>query len=180
MNEMINTILNRQTIRSYKSGQISDEQLDILMKAAKQAPSGRNGQPCHVRFVQNKEMLVEMNKDFKELVGYDTPAYTRWDVNPVYHNAPTFAVIFAENESYMDSGIMCENIVLAAEGLGLGTCIIASVGALFKENSEAGYKWRREWNIPESYKFQIAIAIGYPDEKPEWKPRFDDRIQVIK
>ena len=44
---------------------------------------------------ENREMLEQMNKDFKELVGYDTPAYTRWDVNPVYHNAPTFAVLFA-------------------------------------------------------------------------------------
>lgn len=180
MNSIIETILNRQTIRAYKSQQISDEELEILMKSAKQAPSGRNGQPCHLRFIQNKEMLVEMNKDFKELVGYETPAYTRWDTNPVYHNAPTFAVIFAENESYMDSGIMCENIVIAAESLGLGTCIIASVGSLFGADSEAGCKWKKKWNIPENYKFQIAIAIGYPDEKPERKPRFDDRIQVIK
>lgn len=180
MNEMIKTILKRQTIRSYKDEQISDEQLEILMKCAKQAPSGRNGQPCHLRFIQNREMLEEMNRDFKNFVGYDTPAYTRWDVNPVYHNAPTFAVIFAENESYTDSGIMCENIVLAAESLELGTCIIASVGALFSDECEAGLKWRKKWNIPENYKFQIAIAIGYPDEKPEPKPRFDDRIQVIK
>ena len=121
-----------------------------------------------------------MNTDFKELVGYDTPAYTRWDVNPVYHNAPTFAVLFAENESYMDGGIMCENICIAAQGLGLGTCIIASVGALFADGNAEGNKWKRAWDIPESYKFLIAIAIGYPDEKPEEKPRFDDRIKVIR
>ena len=60
---------------------------------------------------ETKEMLKEMNTDFKELVGYDTPAYTRWDTNPVYHNAPTFIVLFAEGESYMDGGIMCENIM---------------------------------------------------------------------
>lgn len=180
MNEVIKAILERQTIRSYKKEQISDEELDLLIQAAVKAPSGRNMQPCHVRFVQNGEMLSQMNTDFKELVGYDTPAYTRWDVNPVYHNAPTFAVIFSENDSHMDAGIMCENICIAAQGLGLGTCIIASVGALFDEGSEAGNKWKREWNVPENYKFMIAIAIGYPDEKPEPKPRFDDRIKVIR
>lgn len=83
MNEVIKAILERQTIRSYKKEQITDEQLNLLMQAAKKAPSGRNMQPCHVRFIQNKEMLDQMNTDFKELVGYDTPAYTRWDVNPV-------------------------------------------------------------------------------------------------
>lgn len=180
MNEVIKAILERQTIRSYKKEQITDEQLDLLMQAAKKAPSGRNMQSCHVRFIQNKEMLDQMNTDFKKLVGYDTPAYTRWDVNPVYHNAPTFAVLFAENESYMDGGIMCENICIAAQGLGLGTCIIASVGALFADGNAEGNKWKRAWDIPENYKFLIAVAIGYPDEKPEEKPRFDDRIKVIR
>lgn len=180
MNEVMKTILKRQTIREYKPEQITYEQLEALMQAALRAPSGRNGQPCHVRFVQNAEMLKEMNVDFKELVGYDTPAYTRWDTNPVYHNAPTFIVLFAEGESYMDGGIMCENICIAAEGMGLGTCIIASVGALFADGNEQGNKWKRAWDIPENYKFLIAIAVGYPDEKPEMKPRFEDRIKVIK
>lgn len=180
MNDVMKTILKRQTIRSYKNEQISDEQLEQLKLAALRAPSGRNTQPCHLRFVQNKQMLEEMNRDFKELVGYDAPAYTRWDVNPVYHGAPTFAVIFAEGGSYMDGGIMCENICIAAESMGLGTCIIASVGALFENGNEQGNKWKRAWNIPENYTFLIAAAIGYPDEKPEMKPRFDDRIEVIK
>ena len=42
MNEVIKAILERQTIRSYKKEQITDEQLDLLMQAAKKAPSGRN------------------------------------------------------------------------------------------------------------------------------------------
>lgn len=180
MNEVMNTILRRQTIRSYKNEQITDEQLDFLKEAALRAPSARNMQPCHVRFIQNREMLDKMNTDFKELVGYDTPAYTRWNINPVYHGAPTFAAIFAEGDSAMDGGIMCENICIAAESMRLGTCIIGSVGALFENGVADGVKWRKAWNIPENYKFIIAIAIGYPDEKPDMKPRFEDRIQVIK
>lgn len=180
MNDVMKAILGRQTIRSYKPEQISDEQLDLLCRAAKQAPSGRNTQPCHVRFIQNKEMLDEMNRDFKEFVGYDTPAYTRWQTNPVYHNAPTLAVLFSEGNSAMDGGIMCENICIAAQSLGLGTCIIGSLGALFKEDSPAGIKWRRAWNIPYNYRYLIAVAVGYPDEKPDMKPRFDDRIEIIR
>ncbi len=180
MNNVLDTILKRQTIREYKPEQITEEQLEGLKAAALRAPSGRNGQPCHVRFIQNADMLKQMNTDFKELVGYDTPAYTRWDTNPVYHNAPTFVAIFAEGESNMDGGIMCENICIAAEGMGLGTCIIGSVGALFADGNEQGNKWKRKWNIPENYKFLIAIAVGYPNETPEMKPRFEDRIEVIR
>lgn len=180
MNEVIKTILKRQTIRSYKKEQITDGELELLRQAALRAPSGRNMQPCHVRFIQSSKMLDEMNTDFKELVGYDTPAYTRWDVNPVYHGAPTLAVIFAEGDSGMDGGIMCENICIAAEGIGLGTCIIGSLGALFESGNVNGNKWKQAWNIPQNYKFLIAVAIGYPDECPEMKPRFNDRIQVIE
>ncbi len=178
MNETINSILSRQTIRSYKPEQITDDELEIIKKAATAAPSARNMQPCHVRFIQNKQYLDDINTDFKEVVGYDTPAYTRWDVNPVYQTAPTLALIFAEGESYMDAGIMVENIAIAAQGIGLGTCIIGSIGALFED--ERSLKWKRICDIPDDYKFQIAVAIGYPDEKPEQKPRFDDRIKVIK
>lgn len=178
MNETINNILSRQTIRSYKKEQISDDALDTIIKSAVKAPSARNMQPCHVRFIQNHDYLEGMNKDFKEVVGYDTPAYTRWDVNPVYQTAPTLALIFAEHDEGINAGIMCENIVIAAQSLSLGTCIIGSIGALFED--ERANKWKKLFDIPENYKFQIAIAIGIPDEKPEMKPRFDDRIKVIK
>ena len=178
MNETIKSIMLRQTVRQYKNEQIKDDELEIIKKAAIAAPSARNMQPCHIRFIQNKEYLDGMNTDFKEVVGYDTPAYTRWDVNPVYQTAPTLALIFADGEHYMDAGIMVENIAIAAQGIGLGTCIIGSIGALFED--ERAKKWKTLFDIPQSFKFQIAVAIGYPDEKPEPKPRFSDRIKVIK
>lgn len=177
VNETTNAIFSRQTIREYKKEQISSEQLETLMHAALMAPSGRNGQPCHVRFIQNAEMLHEMHIDFKNYVGWDTPVHTRSDKNPFYHNAPTFVIIFADGNYDMDAGIMTENICICAQSLGLGTCIVASAGALFK--SPESSKWKARLNIPEDFVFLIGICIGYPDEKPEQKPRFDDRIEII-
>ncbi len=177
-NEVTDAIFRRQTIREYKREQITDEMLETLKEAARLAPSGRNMQPCHVRFVQNAQMLHEMHIDFKNLVGWDTPAYTRADTNPFYHNAPTFVFIYAENDSSMDAGIMAENICIAAEGMGLGACIVGSAGALF--NDEAGKKWNEKLRIPRDYRYQIGICVGYPDENPPRKPRFDDRIEVIR
>lgn len=177
-NAVTDAIIARQTIRDYKREQITDEMLETLKEAAKCAPSGRNMQPCHVRFVQNAEMLHGMHLVFKNLVGWDTPAYTRADTNPFYHNAPTFVLIYAENDSAMDAGIMAENICIAAEGMGLGTCIVGSAGALF--NDEAGKKWNEQLHIPRHFRYQIGICVGYPDEQPPRKPRFDDRIEVIR
>ncbi|MCL2508787.1 MAG: nitroreductase family protein [Oscillospiraceae bacterium] len=178
LNEVTKAIFGRQTVREYKPEQISGEQLQTLINAALLAPSGRNSQPCHVRFLQNADMLRGMQIDFKNLVGWDTPVHTRSDKNPFYHNAPTFALIFAEGQSHMDGGIMAENICIAAQGIGLGTCLVGSAGALF--NAPEGVKWKLKMNIPGDYVYLIGICIGYPDEKPEQKPRIEDRIQVIR
>ncbi|MBQ7542295.1 MAG: nitroreductase family protein [Clostridia bacterium] len=177
-NTVTDAILSRQTIRAYKREQISEEMLETLMQAAKAAPSGRNMQPCYVRFVQDADMLHEMHIDFKNLVGWDTPAYTRSDTNPFYHNAPMFVFIYAANDSAMDAGIMTENICIAAEGMGLGTCIVGSAGALF--NDESGKKWNEKLHVPRDFRYQIGVCVGYPDETPPRKPRFDDRIEVIR
>lgn len=177
-NETIDNILTRRTVREYTDEQISEEQLETLLECAMWAPSGRNGQPCHVRVVQSKAILDEMNKDFKNLVGWDTPAYTNWDKNPFYQNAPTVFFIYAEGDSHMDGGIMVENIALAAKGLGLGSVIIGSIGGLLSEKE--GIKWKQKFDIPEDYKFLIAIAVGHGCEEPVPKPRKKEQFKVIK
>lgn len=177
-NETIDNILTRRTIRDYTPVQVTDEQLETLLECAMWAPSGRNGQPCHVRVVQSKEMLDEMNVDFKNLVGWDTPAYTNWDKNPFYQNAPTVFFIYAEGNSHMDAGIMVENIAIAAKGMGLGSVIIASIGGLL--NEKEGIKWKQKLDIPDDYKFLIAIAVGNGCEDPAPKPRKKEQFRVIK
>jgi len=177
-NPVLQAIFLRQTIREYTSQPLSETELDALSRAAIQAPSGRNSQPCHLRFVCSSDMLAQMNRDFRDHIGWDTPAYTRSEKNPFYHNAPVFSFIFAEHDSAVNAGIMAENLCIAAKGLGLGSCIAASVGALF--GSPKAAQWKAALDIPENYRFQIGVCIGHPDETPEPKPRFADRVQIIR
>jgi nitroreductase len=178
VNETIKHILARQSVREYKDILLTREQLDTLAAAALQAPSGRNSQPIHARFLQNADILAQMQVDFKNIVGWNTPVHTRSDKNPFYHNAPAFAFLFAEGDSLMDAGIMVQNIAVAAQSLGLGTCIVASVGALFADIA-AGTKWRAALDIPKDYVFMIGICIGVPDEIPERKTRKQEQIAVL-
>ena len=178
-NPTVDAILNRRTIREYKAEQLTQAQLETLMAAAMMAPSGRNSQPCHVRFIQSAEMLQKMQIDFKNIVGWDTPVHTRSDKNPFYHNAPTFAAIFAQGESYMDGGIMAENICIAAQSLGLGSCIVASAGALFNDPGK-GPEWKEAIGIPKDFLFLIGICVGLPDEVPERKPRDESNYKVVR
>lgn len=178
-NEVTDAVLTRQTVREYKPVMLTDAQLDTLTAAAMMSPSGRNSQPCHVRFICNDAMLRQMQIDFKNIVGWDTPVHTRSDKNPFYHNAPVFAAIFAPPGSQTDAGIMAENICIAAKGLGLGTCIVGSVGALF-DDADRGAYWRGEIDIPVDFQYMIGVAIGEPGEVPEQKPRDPSRYKIIR
>lgn len=176
-NDATNAVFQRQSVREYKDRELTRDELDTLSLAALKAPSARNLQPCIVRFVTNKTMLDEMNADFKDLVGHDTPAYSRYDTNPVYHNAPVTAFIFSENGSKIDAGIMVENLAVCAKGIGLDSVIILSIAPLF--DSPYSEKWKEKLDVPSQYGFDIAISIGEGDEAPPEKPRFDDRIKFI-
>ena len=90
-----------------------------------------------------------------------------------------YAAIFAKPGSQMDAGIMVENICIAAKGLGLGTCIVGSAGALFDDADKGAY-WRGEIDIPVDLQYMIGVAIGVPDEVPEQKPRDPSHYKTIR
>ena len=177
MNPVIEAILKRRTIRAYKDTPLSDEVLGTLLDCAMWAPSGRNSQPCHVRVIRDKALLEELDTDFWSKVGRGTPAYTRCEVNPVYQGAPALFLIYTPTEDQMNSGLAAENIAIAAEGLGLGSCIIASVGSLLR--AEEGEKWKKIIDIPGNFKFQIAVAVGEKDEEPAPKERKPENFRIV-
>ncbi len=177
MNPVVEAILKRRTIRAYKDIPLSDEVLQTLLDCAMWAPSGRNSQPCHVRVIRDMALLGELDNDFWAKVGRGTPAYTKCDVNPVYQGAPALFLIYTPTEDQMNSGLAAENIAIAAEGLGLGSCIIASVGSLLK--AEEGEKWKEIIDIPRDFKFQIAVAVGEKDEEPAPKERKPENFRIV-
>ena len=50
-NEVTKTIFERQSIREYTCEALTDDEIETLMNSAVRAPSARNLQPCHVRFI---------------------------------------------------------------------------------------------------------------------------------
>ena len=177
-NKVIENIMTRQTIREYTAEQVPDELLGTVLDAAIRAPSGRNTQPCHLRVVRSRALLDEMNTDFKNIVGWDTPAYTGWNIRPVYHNAPVFIFIVSAEKADMAAGLMAENIALAAKALGLGSCMVGSLGALFDDEAGAK-KWKKILEIPDDWCFDLGMTLGYPNEQPPFKERESGHIKFI-
>lgn len=184
-NAVVENILNRRSIRSYKAEQVSDAQLDTLIRCAIHAPSALNKQPWEVRIIQSPELLQAINAGFvryaegKNLPGSASKAHTQGF--SVFHGAPTLLVIAADEKnaySAVDCGLMGQNVLLAAQSMQLGTCVVGSVVAFL--NTPEAASLVSSLNLPEGYRLLYTIAVGYPNESPEAKPRDASKVQVIR
>lgn len=172
MNEVLSTIAARRSHRAYEQTQLTQEQIDILLKAGMDSPSAVNRQPWHFTVVQNQDLLREINKAVWEETMKATPENRSARFNDpafdVFYHAPTVIFISCDRENYwgqLDSGIACQNICLAAESLGLGTVILGMPRAAFQ--NEKGSDFRKALLFPETHDFAIAVAVGTPvDDKP--------------
>ncbi len=185
MNDVLRTIAARRSHRAYQETQLTDEQVQILLKAGMDAPSAVNRQPWHFTVVQNQALLKEINQAVWEETmkaapenrspRFKDPAFD------VFYHAPTVIFISADKENYwnhMDSGIACQNICLAAESIGLGTVILGMPRAAFQ--NEKAPQFRKALCFPETHEFTIAIAVGIPaDDKPAHLPA-PDRISFVR
>ncbi|MDR2812966.1 MAG: nitroreductase [Puniceicoccales bacterium] len=151
-NLVVETILNRSSVRSYKSDQIDGEALSVILKCGLRAPNGWNHQPWDIVYVQDKTFLDELNF-----------AITSDSNNSVFYHAPTVVFISGnrDDEYYAaDCPLAAENMVIAAASIGIGSCIIAYLSNFL--NSQAGQVYKERLSIPENYEVCIAVALGHP------------------
>ncbi len=173
---VIETIMARRSIRAYTDEIVPRETVAKILECGINAPSGMNRQTWEIRVVDNPEyingvsdILVAANPRFADRPGFKN----------MFNGATT--VIFVANDesaySAVDCGLLGENICIAAQAMGLGTCVMA--GALMVYNMPEAADYLAKLNIPEGYKLLYCIGLGYPDESPEAKPRDAGKIQYI-
>lgn len=173
MNQTIDTILKRRSIRSYQQKQISDEELDSVLQAALYAPSAMNQQSGKFVAVQNKEIMQRLVELGKKAVNSDK--------NPFY-GAPTVILVFSKKANIAptcDASLALENMFLAATSLNLGSCWIHCVNSIFK--TDEGKKLMLDMGISDEYMIVGSCILGYPEGKiPEALPRKKDLVIKIK
>lgn len=143
MNETINLIKNRRSIRQFKVQQIPDAELQTIMECAILAPNAMNQQKWHFSVIQNEDLLKRMSDITKENMvnsGVDFLASRGKDPNfNPYFGAPTIIFVTAEKEtrfSQLDAALASENILIAAESLNLGSHIMTSTEFLFSSDND--------------------------------------------
>jgi len=184
-NATIETILNRRSIRAYKPEQIKKEELEQIITCAINAPSALNKQPWQVTVVQNPELLKEINDGFiqfaKNQQMQGNASRSQEPGFSVFHGAPTVIVVsndVSNSFSQVDCGLLGQNILLSAESLGIGTCVVGGVVG-FLATSE-GENIVSKLALPEGYKPLYTITVGYKDQQPEAKPREISNVTVLE
>lgn len=186
-NEVLELIKKRRTTRAYKEEQIKDEELEAILEAGIWAPSGHNMQPWHFVVVQNKEIIDNLNIDTKEVMKeFPMEEFKKMANNEkfnIFYNAPTVVLALYDEKGLtpvQDISAATQNILLAAESIGVGSCWNGLLSLGFN-NEQMAEKYKKELNLPEGYKVNHAIVLGYAKTEILRGPaRKENNISYIK
>ena len=177
-NEVINTIMARRSVRKYLDKPVEHSKLELIAKAGINAPSARNWQYWAVRIIEDYKLIADVSEVYKkenaEAVARE-PGFKN-----MFRGAPNLICVCAPKDGGfdLDAGLMGQNMMLAAQSLGLGTCI--QTGPVrFLLQSEGAKPFLQRLDIPDDYKLLYVIAVGYPDEQPDAKPRDASKVKFI-
>ena len=178
-NQTIETIMSRRSIRQYKPQAVDRDTMQTSVECGINAPNGMNKQSWAIRVVDNPEYINGITEVFKKK-NQDRIANDP-NFKNMFRNAPT-VVFIANDSSYelsqIDCGLLGENMILAAQSMGIGSCCLGSpIRFMLTEPEAAEYVKRLE--LPEGYNLLYCIAFGHPDESPEAKPRDTSKIKFI-
>lgn len=182
---VVENIMNRRSIRSYKPEQIKDEDLEQILECGIYAPSGLNKQSWEVRVIQDPDLISEINNGFvKYAAGLQMEGSASRSQQPgfsVFHGAPTVILVASNDGTYspVDCGLLGENILLSAEAMDIGTCVVGGVTE-YLNTKEAKENIVPKFKLSEGYKPLYCIVMGYKNESPKAPARDKSKIQYIK
>ena len=118
MNETMQSILTRRSVRSYKPDMIPEDVLERILKAGTYAATGMGRQSPIIIAVTDKTMRDKLSKMNAEVMGTDT--------DPFY-GAPVVLAVLADKNmpTYLyDGSLVMGNLMLAAHSEGIASCWI--------------------------------------------------------
>lgn len=155
---VLDNIFARKSVREFTSEPVSDKQVETLLKAAMAAPSALNRQPWRFVVVTDKETLAAMAEEMP---------YARLDTAPL---AIVVCGDMSVSEKFWvhDCSAATENLLLAAESMGLGAVWTAA------SDDERAAIVREALGLPASVHPLCVVPVGHPDgdfqPKDKWDP----------
>mgnify|MGYP003299449462 CR=1 FL=1 len=182
MNETIKNIISRRSVKKYIEKDVPLELVKEVVKAGMYAPSGMNKQAAMIIAVTNKEMRDRLSRINLEIIK-GRNLVTSSGHNDPFYAAPVVLVVLAKKEvgtRVYDGSLVMENMMIAAQSLGLGSCWIHRAKETFE--TEEGKKILAELGINDEYEGIGNCILGYAADdalKPQ-SPRKDDFVVWVK
>lgn len=175
--EVIEAMKTRRSIRRYKTAPVDDKTVELVLEAARWAPSWANRQCWRFIVVRDNDTKAQLVNSLVKVESGDTLVD-----NPAIKavgNAPVVIVACAELGKsgfelgkpatdkgdcwYMyDVALAMQNLALAAHSLGLGTL---TIGAMDAEKTASILR------VPKGFCVVSMMPLGYPDQEPKPRPR---------
>lgn len=155
---VLENIAERKSVRKYLNRSVEEDKIDAMVKAGMAAPSGMDRRPWEFVVVTDRVVLDSMAAKLpyaKMLTG-----------------APLAIVVCGDTTRssywYLDCSAATQNVLLAAETLGLGAVWTAAYP--YEDRIDVV---RQNTGLPEHIVPLCVIPIGYPDGPQKVKDKFD-------
>ena len=173
MNESIKNMIERRSIRAYKTDMVKKEDIEEIVKAGTYAATGMNRQSPVIIAVTDQETRDKLSAMNAAIMGTDT--------DPFY-GAPVVLIVLADKSrpTYLyDGSLVMGNMMNAAHSLGLGSCWIHRAKEEFE--SEDGKELLKKWGVEGDYEGIGHCVIGYVEgDYPETKPRKEEYVYYVE
>lgn len=175
--KVLDIIRERFSVRDYLDKEIEEDKLQLILEAARLAPSASNSQPWHFYVVKDKRKISELAQKM--------PLGSRAVINSFIARAPVLiaatagpinivrrALSFIVNKKwyYLDVAIALEHMVLTAWELGVGSCWIG----WFDEK-----KVKSVLGVPAGEEVIALLTLGYTKERPGAFPKHRKSLKEI-
>ena len=173
MNETLEMLKTRRSVRKYKPDMVPKEILDQIIEAGTYAPTGMGRQSPIIIAVTEKETRDKLSAWNAGIMGTDS--------DPFY-GAPVVLIVLANRQAptYLyDGSLVMGNLMNAAHALGISSCWIHRAKEEF--DSPEGKAMLRELGIEGDYEGIGHCILGYAaDSEPEAKPRKEDYVYYVE
>lgn len=181
MSEIINLLKNHKSIRKYKEKEIDEKLLHSIIEAGQHASTSSFVQAYTIIRVKDKKIREEVYKlSGEQPYILEAPEFLIFcpDINRLKLSCEINVIDMNEGNtesfiiSTIDTAIMAQNVMIAAESEGLGGVYIGAI----RNNPE---KLSKLLNLPDNIYPAFGMCLGYPDQNLDVKPRLPLKV-VLK
>ncbi len=172
MNQVMNNLLTRRSIRAFNNAPIPEEELKQILQAAIYAPSGMNRQTWQFTALISREKIQDLAKIIEKVA--NRPGYN-------FYNPAVLVIASNERESLWgkeDNACALENIFLAAHSFGIGSVWINQLQGICDHQEVRAYL--KALGIPKHHIVYGVAALGYAEKEVEQEVSKKGVIKIVE